>query len=146
MWGYFFCVHVACWRYLERHRPGKISSVITERWDVVSPVPRRIFIEGDSYKVESYPAGMPEVDGDPAEPKMYGENLEVFVEVIWRDGDVIDLIEEISMYLLKGVDRETMRNGIIREKDLPKIDEEKVLRLERVLLQNYDEVYATAKE
>ncbi len=140
MWGYFFPINIAVWRFLKKKRSNKISDVCAEKWEFISEIPGRLFIDGDKYIIERHPAGIPDLGENPEEPRLFGDDLDCYLQTVCRDGVVLDLIEELSWAYMKGIPKEIILSGIIQENDLPRIDDEKFEKLSHELLSLFDKI------
>jgi hypothetical protein len=134
MWGYFVPVTVACWRFLNRH-VANVPAVHLQKWDLIGVIPSRITIEGEHYFIERFPAGTPSLPEDPAAPVFIGDGLDTFLDLISRDGPLLDAIEAISWLFAKSLTPERVRSGIVRPEDLPQLQHEQCGSLAALLLE-----------
>jgi len=134
MWGYFVPVTVACWRFLNRH-VANVPAVHLQKWDLIVEIPSRITIEGDRYLIERFPAGTPPLPDDPSAPLFLGDGLDPFLELISRDGPVLDAIEALSWLFAKALTPEQFQSGIVRPANLPPLPHEQCESLAALLLE-----------
>lgn len=135
-WGGFFPIHVAVWRLLRRRFERDLDDVYVIKDSDLPPIPSRILIDGDEYKIARYPSGTP-ADWEPGGYGLKGQGTMELNYILWELEDVISPIEKLAYFLSDNTPSVSDSLDCVDERHLPKMDEFKMNLLEAVCIEEY---------
>jgi hypothetical protein len=143
LWGHFFAIQVALWRFLRSQRPDRVPPVYATWWDKISTVPARLDIEDDRYVLTRFTGGIPPGSNlDHPDfftvPPWSSDALDRLMSVFWEEGDVLDLTEKLAYFASNNVDRQKFRSGSIERADVPDFRLEDLQALANALILEWD--------
>lgn len=137
LWGGFFPIHVAIWRFLHASFPEELGTVHAEKDTVIPAVPTRIRITDQNYSLNHFAGMLPDdwsVDGYRCD----GHGVARLLDLLWSDGPIFDAVEEIAYYTIDKSKRELGPNDCIAPDCLAKIPDSVVTSLGEACKLNFN--------
>ena len=119
LWGGFFPIHVALWRYLIEQQAGIPGPVDAFKQSIVPQFPYSLRIQGDQYELTRQNSSAATNDGGYV---FSGPQSEQLKDILWRDGPILDGVEQLAYFVSDNTNRESFLTGQVSEEDLPALD------------------------
>jgi hypothetical protein len=120
LWGGFFPIHVALWRYLIEQQFGIRGPVNASKQSIVPHFPYILRIQGEKYELTRQ--NFPVAGKDDGGYVFNGPQTEQLKDILWRDGPILDSVEQLAYFVSDNTNRESFLTGHVSEKDLPPLD------------------------
>jgi len=131
LWGGFFAIHVALWRFLREIEPDVYAPVDAFKQSHVPQYPYSLRITGDSYQLTRHVGS--DVQSSSGY-EFYGPSADRLDALLWEEGPLVDAVEQLAYYLSDCTNREAFLRGTVSREDLPVLHNSLVEQLaERVV-------------
>jgi hypothetical protein len=135
LWGGFFPVHIAIWRFLSEKEPNYFGKIQAIKDSSISSIPSRVIIDDMTYLLTKYPITTP----DDFEPQGYGivsEYSDIINSILWGKEEILAIVESLSYFLTDCL------GDILDENDqlkyIPTLNEEHLSELAALCISEYN--------